>query len=173
MVISNSRTFCLVLLYISCLLHVSAQVTQSSNALTDTDKSELIRSVLKQETEGLLNQFRFIRNISPENIPGDLIRELSSNGYTIIRSTKPGDGGFIEYLAFDLIEAIDNEVFVTVAMVTKSNPCFGTPGHKLVLRYYSYKKIDGEWKGGRVYGPRGRVALGENLSQQIGGSVSY
>jgi hypothetical protein len=164
MATNNSRTYCLVLLSLSCLLHVSAQGTQASGAVTNADKSEIIRSVLKEETEGLLNQFRFIRKLSPENIPDNLIRELFSNGYTVLRSTKPGDGGFIEYLAFDRIEAVDNEIFVTVAIVTKDDPCFGEPRNNSVLRYYRYQKIDGEWKGGRAYGRSGRVALREHIS---------
>jgi hypothetical protein len=172
MLTGNSRTCCLVLLSLCYLLHVSAQGTQASNALTDTDKSEIIRSVLKQETEGLLNQFRYNRNVSPENIPGDLIQELSSNGYTVLRSTKPRDGGFIEYLAFDRIEAVDNEVFVTVAKVTKSNSCFGRPSNDSAFRYYRYKKIDGEWKGERDYLSR-QIALGEDNFHRMGDPVCY
>ena len=138
-------------LAVLCCWRLGTALAAHQSALTNVDKYQIVRVLLKAEIERRNETFQRKPQLSSENIEA-----LVSFPLTVdleLRLLSPGEirrlaGTYLgaDYLVFREISTQGEGVIVRVSAVKEVTGCFG--GYQRVQKDYAYRmeKVGGEWK---------------------------
>ena len=132
----------MVLILLSAIAAIAYGQQPTAEILSDTDKTEIIESVLDLElrTQASVSDFASLRNVSSDNIEFIEPSLLAKSGFTLVAASELRESKkdhIVEYLLFSRINLGDGVVLVVLSRITEGRPCFGPA--VFAERKYSYE----------------------------------
>ena len=139
----------LILLIASGVIIAQGQQT-SVSLLSDSDKADLIESVLDLELQAQASvpDFANIRKISSDDVEFIEPSRLSKRGFTLVVGSQLRESKkdhVVEYLVFRKIYSRDGAVVVVLSRVTEGRPCFGAAFSRERSYTYECQRTSGGW----------------------------
>jgi hypothetical protein len=145
-------------LLVLCLYHPALPLSQL--AITDAEKTGVVRAVLEAEQERQRGAFASVNRLSTENIASSIPAGLAADfklsilGRDEIRERAKNFIG-VTYLAFKEFEIGRERATVKLTVTREVTPCFGPYQKRQEEFTYRLEKMKGEWKAKVVGSPFG------------------